>query len=60
MSAAAAWSLPERAAALDAAERDGVDVLVVGGGITGAGVLRDAATPRKTCILIYRNIGISE
>ena len=39
----AAWGLDERRAALERASREGVDVLVVGGGITGAGVLRDAA-----------------
>ena len=38
------WSLAERSRALNQAERTGVDLLVVGGGITGAAVLRDAAS----------------
>jgi glycerol-3-phosphate dehydrogenase len=38
------WSLRERSAALARAERDGVDLLVVGGGIAGVAVARDAAT----------------
>ena len=42
------WSLSERGEALRAAARDGVDLLVVGGGITGAGVLRDAASLEAT------------
>jgi len=40
---ATTWTLDDRRAALSRAERDGVDVLVIGGGISGAGVLRDAA-----------------
>ena len=51
----AAWTLSERRAALSRAERDGVDVLVVGGGIVGAGVLRDAASRGLRALLIERN-----
>ncbi len=50
----AAWSLAERSEALTRAERDGVDVLVVGGGITGAGVLRDAASRGLRALLVER------
>ena len=48
------WSLAERAADLTRAERDGVELLVVGGGITGAGVLRDAATRGLRALLVER------
>jgi glycerol-3-phosphate dehydrogenase len=51
----AAWTLSERRAALSRAERDGVDVLVIGGGIVGAGVLRDAASRGLRALLIERN-----
>lgn len=51
---AAAWSLGERRAALARAERDGLDLLVVGGGITGAGVLRDAASRGLRALLVER------
>jgi glycerol-3-phosphate dehydrogenase len=49
-----AWSLAQRAAALERAQRDGVDLLVVGGGITGAAVLRDAATRGLRTLLVER------
>jgi glycerol-3-phosphate dehydrogenase len=49
------WCLADRAADLDRAERDGVDLLVVGGGITGAGVLRDAATRGLRAFLVERD-----
>jgi glycerol-3-phosphate dehydrogenase len=48
------WSLREREAALGRAERDGLDLLVVGGGITGAGVLRDAASRGMRALLVER------
>jgi glycerol-3-phosphate dehydrogenase len=51
---AAPWSLAERARALAQAERDGVDLLVVGGGITGAAVLRDAASRGLRALLVER------
>lgn len=51
---AAPWSLPERREALQRAEREGVDLLVIGGGITGAGVLRDAATRGMRALLVER------
>ena len=41
-----AWGLAERERALAGAERDGLDLLVIGGGISGAGILRDAASRR--------------
>ena len=50
-----AWTLAERRSALSRAERDGVDVLVIGGGIVGAGVLRDAATRGLRALLVERN-----
>lgn len=49
------WSLAERAEALAAAEREGVDLLVIGGGITGAGVLRDAASRGLRAFLVERS-----
>lgn len=49
------WSVAERAADLDDAERRGLDLLVVGGGITGAGVLRDAATRGLRALLVERD-----
>jgi len=45
------WSVHERSSALQKAERDGVDLLIIGGGITGAGILRDAAS-RGLCALV--------
>jgi glycerol-3-phosphate dehydrogenase len=51
----APWSIEERARALDRAERDGLDLLVVGGGITGAGVLRDAASRGLRTLLVERS-----
>ncbi len=48
------WSLAERAADLARIERDGVELLVVGGGITGAGVLRDAASRGLRAVLVER------
>ena len=51
----AAWSLAERDRALARAEREGVDLLVVGGGITGAGVLRDAASRGLRTLLVERD-----
>jgi glycerol-3-phosphate dehydrogenase len=50
----ALWSKTERTQALRRAERDGVDLLVVGGGITGAGVLRDAASRGLRAIAVER------
>lgn len=49
------WALAERRAALERAERDGVDLLVVGGGITGAGVVRDAASRGLRTLLVERS-----
>jgi glycerol-3-phosphate dehydrogenase len=48
------WSFAERAGELAEAARDGVDLLVIGGGITGAGVLRDAATRGLRALLVER------
>src|SRR5262245_58413968 len=41
--------------ATDGAPADGVDVLVVGGGITGCGVARDAAARGLTVLLVEKN-----
>jgi glycerol-3-phosphate dehydrogenase len=48
------WSVVERSADLTEAERSGVDLLIVGGGITGAGVLRDAASRGMRALLVER------
>lgn len=48
------WTAEERAEALARAEREGVDLLVIGGGITGAGVLRDAASRGLRALLVER------
>jgi glycerol-3-phosphate dehydrogenase len=50
----AVWTLAERREALRAAARDGVDLLVVGGGIAGAGVLRDAASRGLRALLVEK------
>jgi glycerol-3-phosphate dehydrogenase len=49
------WSIAERAEDLQDAERHGLDLLIVGGGITGAGVLRDAATRGLRALLVERD-----
>ena len=49
-----AWTLAERRAALARAERDGVDVLVIGGGIVGAGIVRDAASRGLSALLVEK------
>ena len=49
------WTLAERRAALSRAERDGVDLLVIGGGINGAGVLREAASRGLRAFLVERS-----
>jgi len=54
-SSAPRWGLDERRAALSRAERDGVDVLVIGGGIVGAGVLREAASRGLRAFLVERD-----
>ncbi len=51
----ARWSAAERTADLRAAADDGVDLAVIGGGITGAGVLRDAATRGLRVCLLERD-----
>jgi len=48
------WSGAERSQALSRAERDGLDLLVIGGGITGAGVLRDAASRGLRALVVER------
>ena len=48
------WSVRERAGALGKAEREGVDLLIIGGGITGAGILRDAASRGLRALLVER------
>ncbi len=54
MTAPARWSLAERADDLSRAAREELDLLVVGGGITGAGVLRDAASRGMRALLVER------
>ena len=49
------WTHAERRAALSRAERDGVDLLVIGGGINGAGVLREAASRGLRAFLVERS-----
>ena len=46
------WNLEHRAQALQHAATDGVELLVIGGGITGAGVLRDAAQRGLSALLV--------
>ena len=53
--AVASFDQRDRARALERAERDGIDLLVVGGGITGAGVLRDAASRGLRALLVERD-----
>ncbi|MBW2667896.1 MAG: FAD-dependent oxidoreductase, partial [Deltaproteobacteria bacterium] len=48
------WSFTDRGSDLAKAARDGVELLVIGGGITGAGVLRDAATRGLRSLLVER------
>jgi len=52
---AAPWTLADREAALRRAAREGVDLLVIGGGITGAGVARDAASRGLRTLLVERD-----
>lgn len=53
--AASRWSASERAADLQRAAREELDLLVIGGGITGAGVLRDAASRGLRALLVERS-----
>ena len=46
------WTLNDRTWDLERAEQDGVELLVIGGGITGAGVLRDAAQRGLSSLLV--------
>jgi glycerol-3-phosphate dehydrogenase len=54
-SATARWTAAERAADLAAAEAAPLDLLVIGGGITGAGILRDAASRGMRALLVERD-----
>jgi len=49
------WTIEDRARALAKAQRDGLDLLVIGGGISGAGVLRDAASRGLRAFLVERD-----
>lgn len=49
------WSLAERARGFDRLAHDAFDLVVVGGGITGAGVLLDAAGRGLRAALVERN-----
>lgn len=53
--AARSWSLHERRVGLERAEREGVDLLAIGGGVTGAAVLRDAASRGLHTLLVERD-----
>jgi glycerol-3-phosphate dehydrogenase len=53
--ASARWTAAERAADLAAAETTPLDLLVIGGGITGAGILRDAASRGLRALLVERD-----
>ncbi len=48
------WGASERSQALERLAREGVELAVIGGGITGAGVLRDAALRGLTSALFER------
>jgi len=48
------WTATERGAALAQAGRESLDLLVIGGGITGAGVLREAAARGLRALLVER------
>lgn len=48
------WSVRERNEALSTLAREGVELLVIGGGITGAGIVRDAALRGLKVALIER------
>ncbi|MCG8588391.1 MAG: glycerol-3-phosphate dehydrogenase/oxidase [Proteobacteria bacterium] len=50
-----AWTALQRTEALGRAAEGGLDVLVIGGGITGAGVLRDAASRGLRACLVERD-----
>lgn len=50
----AGWTLEDRSRALASAASHGVDLVVIGGGITGAGVLRDAASRGLRALLVER------
>jgi glycerol-3-phosphate dehydrogenase len=54
-SAPARWSAADRHADWQAAERAELDLIVIGGGITGAGVLRDAASRGLRAVLLERD-----
>jgi len=49
------WSLAERTRSLDRLAHDSFDVVVIGGGITGAGVLLDAAARGLRVALVERS-----
>ncbi len=49
------WSLAERSADLRSAAHEGVDLLVVGGGISGAAVARDAASRGLSVLVVERD-----
>ena len=49
---AKAWSANDKSSALEKAAQEGIDVLVIGGGITGAGVMREAASRGLKVLLI--------
>jgi glycerol-3-phosphate dehydrogenase len=50
----ASWTLADRARALTRASLEKPELVIIGGGITGAGVLRDASLRGMTTLLIER------
>jgi glycerol-3-phosphate dehydrogenase len=48
------WSSRNRGDALRKAEREGLDILVIGGGITGAGIFRDAAARGLNVLMVEK------
>jgi glycerol-3-phosphate dehydrogenase len=49
------WTLEQRTSALTRLAEEGAELVVIGGGITGAGVLRDAALRGLSCVLFERD-----
>ncbi|MEO1482177.1 MAG: glycerol-3-phosphate dehydrogenase/oxidase [Myxococcota bacterium] len=49
------WTLQDRNAELDSCCQSGVEVLIIGGGITGAGILRECAQRGLRALLVERD-----
>ena len=48
-------SAPERAEAISQIQKEEYDILIIGGGITGAGILLDATTRGLKALLVEKN-----